>query len=87
MKKKQGWTLPLVFLLGYIVAWGTIHIDRQMLVSEQKELRQALARTKQELRLQEMMEDFGQDWQEMVIWNEEKKEDPPKEAESGQVDK
>lgn len=81
MKKKQMWKMPLIFLLGYIVAWGTIVVDRQMVIASQRELAQQLEDTKKELHLREMIEDFGSDWQEMVIWNDEKKEDPPKEEE------
>jgi len=73
--------MPLIFLLGYIVAWGTIVVDRQMVIASQRELAQQLEDTKKELHLREMIEDFGSDWQEMVIWNDEKKEDPPKEEE------
>lgn len=87
MKKMKTWVLPLIFLAGYITAWGSILIDRQMLISEQKALSEDLAEVKEELQLREMMDDFGSDWREMVIWNKEKKEDPPKEVEVGKVDK
>jgi len=87
IKKKQSWTLPLVFLLGYIVAWATILIDRQMIISSQAELKRELQHVRQELQLREMINNFDDDWQQMLIWNEEKELSPPKEAESGQVDK
>lgn len=80
MKKKQNWILPLVFLLGYVCAWSTILVDRQMLIAEQEALSQELERTRQELKLRETMEDFEHSWQEMVIWNEEALE-PLKEEE------
>jgi len=80
MKRRQAWTLPLLFLLGYLAAWGTILVDRQMVIAEQRELRRELADAKKRLRLRELVDNFGSDWQEMVIWNEEKKTDPPKEG-------
>jgi len=86
MSKKQIWMLSIAFLLGYLFAWGTILIDRQMLIQEQEALRQELDRVRVELKLQEMVEDFGDDWQEIVIWNE-KAIESPKEVLSGQVDK
>jgi len=68
---KQRWLLPLAFLLGFICAWGMILIDRQMIMQEQEALRKELEQTRTEMKLREMVEDFGTDWQEMVIWNDE----------------
>ncbi len=69
--KLQPWLLPLMFLLGFICAWGLIMVDRQMLIQEQEELRKELQQTKVQMKLWEMVDDFGTDWQEMMIWNEE----------------
>ncbi len=71
MKNKQSWKLPIVFLIGYMFAWGSILLDRQMLMQEQEELRTELEQTKIEMKLRELVGDFGDDWQEIVIWNEE----------------
>lgn len=81
MKIKQSWKLPVIFLIGYLFAWGSILLDRQMIIEEQKALSQELERVRLELKLREMVEDFGTDWQEIVIWNEKAKLDPPKEVE------
>ena len=80
MKRKQAWKLPIVFLVGYLFAWGSILLDRQMIIDEQKSLSHDLERARKELKLREMVEDFGTDWQEIVIWNEETKLEPPKEV-------
>ena len=72
-KRNRVWLLPLVFLAGYLFAWGTILVDRQMIIAEQAELRQELRQAKQQLKLRGMMQDFGTDWEQMVIWNEEHK--------------
>ena len=71
MNKRKDWKLPIVFLIGYLFAWGMILVDRQMIIEEQEALSQELEQTNKELKLQEMVEEFGTDWQEMVIWNEE----------------
>ncbi len=81
MRIKQSWKLPIFFLVGYLFAWGSILLDRQMIIDEQEALSQELKRVRQELKLREMVEDFGTDWQEMVIWNEETKLEPPEEVE------
>lgn len=81
MKIKQAWKLPIVFLIGYLFAWGSILLDRQMIIDEQEALSQDLGRVRKELKLREMVDDFGEDWQEMVIWNEETKLEPPEEVE------
>ncbi len=71
MKIKQAWKLPIVFLIGYLFAWGSILLDRQMIIDEQEALRQELEQTKIEMKLREIVDDYGADWQEIVIWNEE----------------
>ena len=81
MKRKQAWKLPIVFLVGYLFAWGSILLDRQMIIDEQEALSQDLGRVRKELKLREMVEEFGTDWQEIVIWNEETRLEPPKEEE------
>lgn len=70
-RKSKGWLLPLAFLSGFICAWGTISIDRHMVIEEQQELRKELKRTRIELRISKMMKEYGDDWQEMAIWNKE----------------
>jgi hypothetical protein len=60
-----------VFLLGYLVAWGTVLVDRQMVIASQAQLARELVEAKQQLRLHEVMEGFDYDWQQMVIWNKE----------------
>ena len=80
MKRKQAWKLPIVFLVGYLFAWGSILLDRQMIIDEQEALSQDLGRVRKELKLREMVEEFGTDWQEMVIWNEETKLESPEEV-------
>lgn len=80
MKIKQAWKLPIVFLVGYLFAWGSILLDRQMIIDEQEALSHDLERVRRELKLREMVEEFGTDWQEIVIWNEETKLEPPKEV-------
>jgi len=75
----RAWLLPLVFLLGYLVAWGTVLVDRQMLIQEQQELREDLQRAKQQLQVFDAADEFGARWQEIVDWNE--KAIKPKEEE------
>ncbi len=70
IEKLRPWLLPLAWLLGFISAWGMILIDRQMLIDSQAELRQELRRTKRQLRVVGAAEEFGSQWQEIVIWNE-----------------
>ena len=75
VKRRKGWLLPLMFLAGYLLAWGSILIDRQMVITEQAELRRELVRVRQELKLRKAMEDFESSWRETVIWNKEVKEE------------
>ena len=79
--KLQPWLLPLMFVLGFVCAWGLIMVDRQMLIQEQEELREELKQTKVQMKLREMVDDFGTDWQEIIIWNE-KALKPPEEEEN-----
>ncbi len=71
IEKLRPWLLPLVFLLGYLVGWASVSVDRQMLISEQAALRRELATIRIQMKLREMTEAFDYDWQEMVIWNKE----------------
>jgi len=68
--RHRAWLLPLVFLLGYLVAWGTVLVDRQMLIQEQQELREELRWTKRRLQVFDAADEFGSRWQEIVDWNE-----------------
>ena len=79
--KRQSWLLPVVFLLGYLFAWGMILVDRQMLIQEQEILNQELDRVRVELKLMTMMDDHNEDYKEQVEWNREALEAPkPKEV-------
>ena len=71
VKKLRPWLLPLVWLLGFICAWGMILVDRQMIIDSQAELSQELRRTKLQLKVVGAAEEFGDRWREIVIWNEE----------------
>lgn len=79
IKKLRLWLLPLNFLLGFVCAWGMILVDRQMLIDEQAELRRELRRTKMQLRVFDVADEFKSQWDEIVIWNEEAVKPPPKE--------
>ena len=83
--KRQIWILPLTFLLGFMFAWGMILIDRQMLVQEQEGLREALEEAKIERKLREVIQDFGDEMEKIVTWNQKAIE--PEEVPSGQVGK
>ncbi len=85
VEKLRAWLLPLVWLLGFVCAWGMILVDRQMLIQEQEELMQELRRTKRQLRVVAAAEEFGSRWQKIVDWNKEAIK--PEEVPSGQVDK
>ena len=79
MKRKQAWKLPIVFLVGYLFAWGSILLDRQMIIDEQRRLQDEVERTRIELKITKMrnhqitkmIDEYGDDYEEMVIWNEE----------------
>ena len=80
MSKKQIWILSLVFLLGYLFAWGTILIDRQMLIEEQRRLQDEVDSARIELKIMTTMDDYNEDYKEQVEWNSEALEAPmPKE--------
>lgn len=85
IKKLRPWLLPLVWLLGFVCAWGMILIDRQMIIDSQAELSRELRRTKQQLRVVGAAEEFGSQLREIVIWNKEAVK--PEEVPSDQVDK
>lgn len=92
MKKMRAWLFPIVFLLGYLVAWGSILVDRQMVMDEQRELVGMLEEMKKIVVIRELIDEFGYTWDEMIHWNRkskayERKLIPPKEAPGGQVDK
>ncbi|MEE9612813.1 MAG: hypothetical protein V3W19_16290 [Desulfatiglandales bacterium] len=76
IKKLRPWLLPLMFLLGFLCAWGMILVDRQMLMDEQEELRQEIITVRVQMKLRELTDAFDYDWQQMVIWNEEAVEVP-----------
>ena len=71
MNKKQTWKLPIVFLVGYLFAWGTILIDRQMIIEEQSRLQDEVDRIRIELKVSKMIDEYGDDYEEMIIWNKE----------------
>lgn len=85
VKKLRAWLLPLVWLLGFVCAWGMILVDRQMIIDSQAELQQELRRTKMQLKVVDAANEFGDKWQEIVDWN--KMAIKPEEVPSGQVDK
>ncbi len=71
MKRRKAWLLPLVFLAGYLFAWGTILVDRQVLIEEQRRLQDEVNRARIEMKITKMIDEYGNDYEEMVIWNEE----------------
>ncbi len=72
IKKERGqsWLLPLVFLLGYLFAWGMILVDRQMLIAEQRRLQDEVDRARIELKITKMIDEYNEDYVEQVEWNE-----------------
>jgi len=76
MKKRQTWLLPLVFLLGYVLAWGSILIDRQMLIDEQRRLQEELDSVRIELKITEMIDEYNEDYTDQIEWNKEALEEP-----------
>ncbi len=71
VRKLRPWLLPLIWLWGFMCGWGMILIDRQMLIGSQGELSQELRRTKRQLKVVDAADEFGSQWQEIVIWNKE----------------
>ena len=81
MTKKRPWLLPVIFLLGYLFAWGTILIDRQMLIEEQRRLQDEVDSARIELKIMTTMDDYNEDYTDQVEWNREALEAPePKEV-------
>lgn len=71
MNKKQAWKFPLVFLAGYLFAWGTILPDRQMVIGEQRSLQKTVNRTWIVLKIPAMIYEYNKSYVEMVNWNRE----------------
>jgi hypothetical protein len=78
----RAWQLPLAVLLGYLLGWASVTLDRQMLIAEQVALRREVARVRVQLKLRELTGAFNFDWQQMVDWNKEAILPP-----AGEVDK
>ena len=76
MKTKQAWKLPIVFLIGYVSAWGSILLDRQMIIDEQRSLQEEVNRTRIEFNIATMIEEYNKDYVEMVEWTREAMEEP-----------
>ena len=72
----RAWLLPIVFLLGYLFAWGMILVDRQMLVEEQRQLQDEINQARIELKITKIIDEYVDDYEEMVIWSEEAVELP-----------
>ena len=53
--KLQPWLLPLMFLLGFVCAWGLIMVDRQMLIDEQRRIQEEVDSIKIELKIKGMI--------------------------------
>ncbi|HDY88825.1 MAG TPA: hypothetical protein ENH82_12030 [bacterium] len=71
MKIKQAWKLPIVFLVGYLFAWGMILVDRHMLLEEQDRLQDEVDSARVELKITKMVDEYNEDYVEQVEWNEE----------------
>jgi len=69
MKRKQEWKLPIVFLIGYLFAWGMILIDRQMLIQEQGRLQDEVDSARMELKITTMIDGYNEDYTDQVEWN------------------
>lgn len=80
IKKLRPWLLPLMFLLGFVCAWGMISVDRQMLIASQAELQEELRRTRLQLKVFDAAGEFKSRWDEIVIWNKEAVKPPPEEV-------
>ncbi len=68
-KKKQTWLLPIVFLVGYLFAWGMILLDRQMIINEQRLLQDEVDRARIELKISKMIDEYNEDYESQVEWN------------------
>ena len=71
MKTKQAWKLPIVFLLGFLFAWGLILLDRQMIIDEQRRLQEEVDQARIELKITTMIDEYNEDYESQVEWNEE----------------
>ena len=80
-RRLRAWLLPLVFLAGYLFAWATIAVDRQMLIEEQRRLQEEVERARIEQRITGMVDEYNEDYSEQVEWNKEAIE--PKEVPNG----
>jgi len=69
--KAKGWKLPAAFLLGYITAWGTILIDRQMVIDEQHQIQQEVERMRKEIRISDMVDQYNQEFSKTIEWNKQ----------------
>jgi len=76
MKKRHPWALPVAFLLGYLFAWGTILVDRQMLIEEQRRLQEKINGAKIEMKIKVMIEEYNEDFDSQIKWNREALEEP-----------
>ncbi|MEE9510399.1 MAG: hypothetical protein V3V81_07895 [Candidatus Bathyarchaeia archaeon] len=76
MTKKQPWKLPIVFLSGYILAWGSILVDRQMILEEQRRLQEEIDRTRIELKVTSMIDEYNEEYTKQVEWNKKAIESP-----------
>lgn len=70
-RRRRAWLLPVVFLAGYLLAWATVLVDRQMLIEEQRRLQEEVERTRIELRIMGMVDEYNEDYGEQVEWNKE----------------
>ena len=69
MKEKTAWWIACGFLIGYLFAWGTIAVDRYLIIESQRQLRQELAQMRQELRLIEIVDEAEYQMRKAIEWN------------------
>ena len=67
----KGWKLPIVFLIGFLFAWGMILVDRQMIIDEQRRLQEEVDQARIELKITTMIDEYNEDYESQVEWNEE----------------
>ena len=79
MRKRTAWWIAFGFLMGYLFAWGTISIDRHLLMESQRQLQQELDRTRQELRLTEIVLEAEYQMRRDIEWNRQAIDPPVKE--------
>jgi len=70
-RRLRAWLLPLVFLAGYLVGWANVLVDRQMLIEEQRRLKEEIEHARIELRITKMVDKYNEDYREQVEWNKE----------------